>query len=904
MGNAKAGRHTPVMQQFFRAKEQYPDALLFFRMGDFYEFFYDDAVEAARLLELTLTSRSKSEGEVPIPMAGVPHHAVTGYIARLLELGRKVAICEQMADPATVKGIVPREVVRVITPGLVLDPEVLDARAHNYLASAASAAGRVGLAALELSTGELRACVLDDAASALTELVRLDPRELLLGPELAALGEALRRVLPRCTLTQPTAVEARAGARERNDVEARAGARVRNDVEARAGASVRNDVERDAVLERVLGSEERQRAARTFEEPALAAAAQALAYAEQSQPGRPLGPVRFESYRPSDQLSLDEAAVRNLELVKTLAGERRGSLLGLLDDTCTPLGARALRRRLLAPLTDVAAIRRRHDAVEAFVADRPLRAAMREALRGVGDLERLATRCAAGVATPRELGALRSGLAAVERLRGYLTRSSGELVASALDELAPKDVCDDVHALLAAVLTDEPPLLANQGGIVRDGCEPRIDELRALATSSKDVVLALEERERKRTGIQSLKVRYTRVFGYYLEVTRANLGNVPADYRRKQTIANGERYVTDELEELERKIESADSASRALEQERFEALRRQVAEHAARLCALAVRIADLDVHASFAEIADRYDYQRSAVDDSLRVRFSELRHPVVERLAAAGSFVPNDIELDAEGARLMVITGPNMAGKSTLMRQVALAVIVAQAGGFVPARAAQIGVVDRIYTRVGASDNLAEGQSTFMVEMREAAAIVTGATRRSLVILDEIGRGTSTYDGLAIAWAIAEYLHDAIGCRAMFATHYHELCELAARRAGVRNFNVAAREYGETVVFLHKLVEGGANRSYGIAVAKLAGLPEIVLARARAVLGQLEAGGGPTSALGEPHVAEPTPQLQLFAPTAAPLSPSAVEATLRELDIDRMTPVQALVALAQLKALL
>ncbi|HEX5656241.1 MAG TPA: DNA mismatch repair protein MutS [Polyangiales bacterium] len=858
MASAKStGRNSPVMQQFFRAKEQYPDALLFFRMGDFYEFFYDDAVEASKLLELTLTSRSK-DAEVPIPMAGVPHHAATGYIARLLELGRKVAICEQMADPATVKGIVPREVVRVISPGLVLDPEVLDARAHNYLASLAFAGARVGVATLEISTGELRACVLDDSASALTELARLDPRELLVAEgELAAV---LKRVLPRCVQSRPP-----------------------HDAHA---------------LERVLG-DGAQRAREHFEPVVLQAAAQALAYAEQSQPNQPLGPIRLESYNPSDQLSLDEAAVRNLELVRTLNGDRRGSLLSLLDETCTSMGARALRRRVLAPLTDVAAIRRRHDAVEAFVTDRDARAKVRGALGAIPDLERIANRVSASVASPRELGGLRNALRGARTLKEQLAHSAGELVDSVLHELAPRDTCEDVLAELQRVLVDEPPIAAKEGGIVREGCDPRIDELRQLSSSSKDVVLALEEREKKRTGISSLKIRYTRVFGYYIEITRSNLGNVPSEYKRKQTIANGERYVTDELEELERKIESADVQLRNLELERFEALRRWIAVHVPRLGVLATQLAELDVHQSFAELADRYDYTRPTIDEGVCLTFHDLRHPVVERLAASGSFVPNDVTLDVDGARLMVITGPNMAGKSTTMRQVALAVIIAQAGGFVPARSARIGVVDRVFTRVGASDNLADGQSTFMVEMREAAAILRGATRRSLVILDEVGRGTSTYDGLAIAWAIAEHLHDVISCRGMFATHYHELCELAALRPGVRNFNVAAREYGDSVVFLHKLVAGGSSRSYGVAVAKLAGLPELALARARAVLNELEAGRGPAGTSGR---AEGQGQLTLFA--SAPAAPSQVEATLRELDIDQLTPVQALVALSQLKALL
>jgi DNA mismatch repair protein MutS len=750
----------------------------------------------------------------------------------------------------------------------VLDPEVLDARAHNYLASVAQVADKVGVVALELSTGELSACELD-AAGALTELIRLDPRELLSDGDTRPLADAVARTLPRCVLTQAVAVD-----------------------EGTAHGA--------ALLERGLGKEEAIGARAAFGPAVLRAAVHALAYAEASQPGQKLVALRLRRYSPSDQLALDEAAVRNLELVKTLNGERRGSLLGLLDESCTPMGARALRRRLLAPLTDVAAIRRRHDVVEALRNDRALRKELRTALASVSDLERLATRAALQVGTPRELGGLRTGLQAAARLATLLTSYEGELLASALRALAPSDVCADLAEQLEGCLVDEPPLLATQGGIVRDGCDARVDELRQLASSSKDVLLAIEERERRRTGIQSLKIRYTRVFGYYIEVTRSNLGSVPSDYRRKQTIANGERYVTEELEELERKIESADVQLRALEQERFEQIRKSVAERAPRICALAAQLADLDVHASFAEVAERFDYHRPRVDATVALRFEELRHPVVERLAAAGTFVPNDVAVDADGARLLVITGPNMAGKSTTMRQVAAAVIMAQAGGFVPARTAHIGVVDRIYTRVGASDNLAAGQSTFMVEMREAAAILRGATRRSLVILDEVGRGTSTYDGLAIAWAIAEYLHDVIGCRGLFATHYHELCELAALRAGVRNFNVAAREYGDEVVFLHKLVEGGANRSYGVAVGKLAGLPEIVLARARAVLAELEEGRHPSSR-GEAKAESGAPQLELFAGVAA--APSAVEATLRELDIDRMTPVQALVALAQLKAL-
>lgn len=860
----KGGRHTPVMQQFFRAKEQYPDALLFFRMGDFYEFFYDDAVQAAKLLDLTLTSRSKSASDEPIPMAGVPHHAATGYIARLLELGKSVAVCEQMADPSTVKGIVPREVVQVVTPGLVMEPEVLDARAHNYLVAVSEDSGRFGLVTLELSTAELRGCSLPDAAATLAELIRLDPRELLVADTEAKTFGQIWSLLPRCVRASATML---ADARE--------------------------------VVQAALGEDQADAAARDFEPVVLAAAAQALAYAQASQPKKPLGIGRLAPYDPSDQLAMDEAAVRNLELVQTLSGERRGSLLHLLDQTCTAMGARLLRRRLLSPLTDVAAIRRRHDAVQALYEDSTLRITLRDHLGGIGDLERLSTRAAAQLATPRELGAIRDSLDRAAQVQATLDEGRASLEGDVFEGLDLGDLCPDVLDDLARCLVEEPPPQAGQGGIVAEGVSERVDDLRRLSSSSKDVLLELEARERERTGISSLKVKYTRVFGYYIEVTRSNLGSVPDDYRRKQTIANGERYVTDELEELQQRIEGADVEVKALELELFEQLRGRVAEHVSRLHAVASRVAAVDVHASFAESAQRYDYVRPDVDDSVALEFTDLRHPIVERLAEAGTFVPNDVTLDAQGGRLMVITGPNMAGKSTAMRQVALATLVAQSGGFVPARTARVGVVDRIYTRVGASDNLSQGQSTFMVEMHEAANILRGATRRSLVVLDEIGRGTSTYDGLAIAWAVAEHLHDVIGCRTLFATHYHELCDLAATRSGVVNMNVAAKEYGEDVVFLRKLVQGGANRSYGVAVAKLAGVPEIVLARARAVLGQLEAGHGPLGAQDEDSG---RPQLEMFA--AKPPQPSAVESTLRELDVHNMTPVQALVALEQLKKLM
>ncbi len=860
------------MEQFFRAKQAYPDAILFFRLGDFYEMFFEDAVLGAELLDLTLTSRGTDDQGVAIPMAGVPHHAASGYVARLIEQGQRVAICEQMEDPSKVKGVVPREVVRVVTPGLVLDPDALDARAPNYLACVSSDGERFGLGVLELSTAEARAAELRSSAEVLAELVRLDAREILLEPAAAELQRSLQRVLPRAAFR----------------------------VLPEDGGGDEQDALR-ALLQSAAGEG-------GFGPLPLRAAARALRYAQASQPGRQLDVQRIAPYDPGDQLLLDDAAVRNLELVSTLGGERKGSLLQLLDLTQTAMGARALRRRLLAPLTDVARIRRRHDAVEALVDDAPLREQLQKGLQRVADLERLSTRAALGVATPRDLGAIGASLAAVVELRERLLQACARSTDDALRALLPDEACEPLRARLGDALRDELPLSATQGGIFRAEHDPRIAELRQLSDHGKDVVLALEQREREQTGISSLKLRFTKVFGYYIEISKSKLGAVPEHYRRKQTVAGGERFTTPELDELQAKILNADERVCALEAELFEALRAEVGGWSPQLKRLALALADLDVHAALAEIAVRHDYVRPQVDDSCTLELREARHPIVERMVETGSFVPNDVLLDANGPRLMIITGPNMAGKSTAMRQVALAVIMAQAGGFVPAAAARIGVADRIYTRVGASDNVAQGQSTFMVEMRETAAILHGASRRSLVILDEIGRGTSTYDGLAIAWAVAEHLHDAIGCRTLFATHYHELCELAQTRPTVVNFNVAAKQYGGEVVFLHKLVPGGANRSYGVAVAQLAGVPEIVLARARTLLRDLEGGGAlpsgaPASLRGRDHDAG-GPQLEIFAPPPAAAAESEAEATLRALEIERMTPLDALNALARLKQLL
>ncbi len=871
---------TPVMRQYLSAKAAHPDALLLFRMGDFYELFFDDAVVAARALDLTLTARNKGSDD-EIPMAGVPHHAASGYVQKLLGQGFKVAICEQMADPSKVKGIVPREVVRVVTPGIVYDDAGLEARQNHYLVAvdrSGEHSGPFGIAALDLSTGELLACEAADLTSALSELVRLDPREVLVGPEARDVAKPL--------------------------AELRAGTVVREVAESMT------DAEATTVLDAQLGPGEAQ--ASCASAPGRRAAARCIAIARACEAGRPVPVARLVFYALGETLVLDEATQTHLELVRSVDGAERGSLLAEIDATKTAPGARLLRRRLLAPLAGVADIRRRHDAVELFTRHPGTRRQIRELLAEVGDVERLAVKLALDRAAPRDLVALRRSLAALPKLAIALDGCPESSARDALGVPAREpwiDECRDLFDEIARAVADEPPARASDGAVLRDGFDPELDEAREWMRGGQRLIVDLEARLRESAGISSLKLRYTRVFGWYIEVTRAHVDKAPAAWRRKQTVANGERFTCDDLDALADKLAHAEERAAVREADLFARLVRDLAAAQSRLRAVAVRLASWDVASALAEVAHRDDWVRPDVDDSLELVLEDARHPVVEKVAAAGRYVPNDVALGAsEGRpRLWLVTGPNMAGKSTLMRQTALCVILAQMGAFVPARRARIGIVDRVLTRVGASDNLSRGESTFMVEMKETANVLRRATTRSLVVLDEIGRGTSTYDGLAIAWAVAEHLHDTIACRAMFATHYHELTDIAeSRTVTCENWSVSAREHEGSIVFLYKLQRGAASRSYGVACARLAGLPEAVLARARAMLAELERGaalpsGAPSSLRARSGAGRA--QLDLFdgGGAAARSEPHPALETLRAVDVDRLTPLDALQLVASLK---
>lgn len=859
------------MQQWHDVKRRHRDALVFFRVGDFYELFNQDAEEGSKILGLTLTSRNNGASE-RVPLAGIPVKALDDYLPRLVQAGRRVAICEQVEDPAQAKGIVRREVTETITPGTVLHDTLLNARRNTYLVAVTPAvAGMRGVAAFDLSTGELTLQEVDGAMLA-HELGRLEPSEIL-------------------------------GARDDQDDPTLTDALER--IGGRAAVTWRDAWLFDPALARdELVSRYRVQSLDGFgfegaDELLVRAAGAVVTYVHEIRPAgvAHLRPPRL--IRRGAAMVLDEMTRRNLELVEPLrSGEAGGTLLEVLDEPVTAMGGRMLRQWVLRPLVDGPAIWARQDAVAELVGDAELRRALRGALAPIQDLERVAGKLGVGRVNPRELAGLRRSLSNLPGVQEAAASASSELLQRLGNGL---DLLGDVAELLDAALADDVPVTLQDGGVIRRGFNAELDDLREVRDGAVDFIAQLQVRERERTGISSLKVGFNKVFGYYLEVTRANLGRVPEEYVRKQTLANAERYFTPELKEWEQRVFGAEDRMTQLEAELFAQVRGQVAAEVGRLQDSAQGVAVLDVLSALAEVAVARRYVRPEVHTGFDLRIVAGRHPVVETKMPREEFIPNDLHLDDDGF-LVILTGPNMAGKSTVLRQVGLIQLLAQMGSFVPADSARIPLADRLFTRVGASDNLVRGQSTFMVEMHETAAILHGATRRSLVLLDEIGRGTSTYDGVSIAWAVTEHLHELLGCKAVFATHYHELTQLGDLLPGVRNLNVSVREVGEDIVFLRRLEEGGADRSYGIQVARLAGVPDGVIARARELLVELEgthSGGG--EGLGRhgrlrPASEPPPDQLSFF---QMPIDHPVVE-RLRGLDVNRITPMDALHLLDEL----
>ncbi len=859
-------RSTPMMDQYLRAKAEAPDALLLFRMGDFYELFGEDAVTASRVLGITLTSRSKGEGA--IPMAGVPFKAYEGYLQQLIRAGYRVALCDQMQDPRLAQGLVDRQVTRIVTAGTLLEDDLLDRRASNWLLAVLPDGGRCGLAWLDVSTGTFR--VADVAADRLAdEVARLDPAEILfpeslLHGEPGPLVQRLRRVsrAPLVRGAEWTFAASNAPALVKEQLR----------VASLAGFGLSD------------------------ESPAVRAAGAVLAYVRDTQRGALPAVSGLRVHDPSRSAALDRATRGCLELLATQRdGRREGSLLAVLDRTATAMGARLLREWIVAPLAEPARIVRRQSAVAELLERREVHERLLAALAPMPDLERIATRLLAGRASPRDLAGLRGGLALAPELRATLCCCDSAPLARAGERIEP------LPGLLDALqrgLSESPPLQLNEGGLIAPGWDARLDELRALRDDGAAAVARFQSEEAARSGIATLKVGFNRVFGYYIEIGHAHAGRVPPHYVRKQTLAGAERYVTSELKELESSILQADEQARSLETRLFLELRERAAADGETLRTLARAVARVDVLCGLARLARERGWVRPEVDDGDIIEIRDGRHPVLDALLPAGRFVPNDVRLDRDEARLLLVTGPNMAGKSTYIRQVALLVLLAQIGSFVPATQARVGVVDRILTRIGSADDLSAGASTFMVEMTETAAILNQATARSLVILDEVGRGTSTWDGLSLAWAICEYLYEAVGARTLFATHYHELVDLADEFPAVRNLNVAVHEQGDDVAFLHRIVPGGTDRSYGLHVARLAGVPQPVIERARRILRDLEqrapdlrpgAGEAPAGASEPPPVSEP-----LF-----PRPGAAVMDELAALDTDAVAPLEALLLVRQ-----
>ncbi|MBI5598678.1 MAG: DNA mismatch repair protein MutS [Deltaproteobacteria bacterium] len=915
---------TPAMRQYLEIKAKNKDAIVFFRMGDFYEMFFEDAKLAAAILGIALTSRDRQR---KIPMCGVPYHAASQYVARLVKDGYRVAICEQMEDPEDADGVVDRAVVRIITPGVALEDELLDAKTNNYVAAVSFGAGGktarlYGLSFMDATTGEFRVAEFTSLAALKDEIRRIAPAELLL-PE----GESLNgRGAPAASETE---------------------LQVKN-TRYLSGFELRYDSSLELMLSHFNTLSLDGFGLSGFSEGIKAAGA-LLSYVKGTRKAD-LGHVRkCVPHYPDDFLVMDHTTRRNLELLenaRTLTKE--GSLFDLLDRTRTPMGGRQLRQWLLYPLRDVSGIEDRLAGVADLLEDRLMRGEVEKELAGIYDLERLAGKVAVGIAGPRDLISLKESLKKVGMVKSILGAILGGIPkgfkSPVLSRISSSlDCVSEVIGLIEESINDTPPLKVMDGGYIKKGYSKELDELRDIGRHGKDWIAGLEASERQRTGISTLKVSYNRVFGYYIECTKANLKNVPPDYTRKQTLVGAERFVTPELKEWESRILSAEDTAKALEAALVEGIMKDTARHVERIQSSAALVAALDVLASFADVAEDMNYVRPEVRDGEAIIIEDGRHPVIEKDFPGGGFVPNDLRLDRGEDQIIILTGPNMAGKSTYIRQAGLTVVMAQAGSFVPAKKAIIGVVDRVFTRVGASDDIARGQSTFMVEMNETANILNNATPRSLIILDEIGRGTSTFDGLSIAWAVAEYIHDspALGARTLFATHYHELTDLSLTKERVKNYNMVVKESGGKVIFLRKVLPGGASRSYGIQVARLAGLPMPVIERASEVLGNLEK--GELNEAGLPRIAgrhgrmnpgQMNPGLKnsadtggaasgrldvldkgqpglpcLFGPSAGPAGQHSVldgriRKLLTELDVNGITPVEALNILNKLKGML
>lgn len=866
---------TPMMRQYLEIKSKYPESLLFYRMGDFYEMFMEDAVTASRVLDIALTSRDR-QAENPVPMCGVPYHAAENYIAKLVAAGYKIAVCDQVEDPKKAKGLVRREVTRVLTPGLIVDNQNLTSNQPNYLA-AVSEPGRgkpIGLASLDISTAEFRVTELDSEESLLEELFRINPKEILLPDEFS----------PEWTKS------------------------VQNRIDATITHIEEVHFDKRRALER-LTSHFRVHSLEGFGisemDSAIQAAGAVLAYVHENLFGSCEHVKNVIPYSRSEFMALDEATVRNLEIFYSTSFQgRKGSLIDVVDHTRTAMGGRRLQQWLRYPLLDLGEINGRKDAISELVAQSDVRAALLDALEGINDIERLNGRNSTGVSSPRDLIGLKKSFQAMPGLGLTISGCQSALLAGLFSKW---DNLDELTAHLEAALCDPPPATLSNGGAINSGFHPELDRYIRLSRDAKGWMADYETLQRQETGIPSLKVRFNKVFGYYIEISRSNLSAVPQHYFRKQTLVNAERYITEELKEFEVQVLEADEKRLALEEELFLELRRAVSRESARIQKMAEIISVLDCISSLSEVAAKFDYCKPVVDTGDSIHIRDGRHPVIERFLPEGSFVPNDLELNQESQQVLIVTGPNMAGKSTILRQAALIVFLAQIGSFVPACEARIGIVDRIFTRVGASDDLARGRSTFMVEMQETANILHQATPQSLIILDEIGRGTSTFDGMSIAWAVAEFLHDlgGKGVKTLFATHYHELTELARNRTRVKNFNVAIREWKQEILFFHKLTPGSSSKSYGIQVSRLAGLPDEITDRAREILAQLE-GGASTGQSGGPglkarqypssKVVEPGMQLALFHK-----DPDWVQSRILELDPDTMTPLSALQTLHSLK---